>query len=80
MLLTDFNFGEEDDSTTADSAAEAARSRQRGDYVPLMCGSENDFADDVNGIKARADLLFYRKEFPQCLELYNRHVLINFKR
>ena len=72
MLLTDFNFGPEDDSTTADSAAEAARSRQRDAYVPLMCGSENDFTDDVNGLKARADLLFYRKEFAQCLELYDR--------
>lgn len=75
MFLTDFNFDTDVDTATATAVAtQDARVRQRDCYVPRMCsgdGSDQDFVKDVNGLKAQADLYYYRKQFPQCLEIYN---------
>jgi len=75
MLLTDFNFDTENETASAIAVAtQDARVRQRDCYVPRMCsgdGTGQDFGGDVNGLKAQADLYFYRKEFSQCLEIYN---------
>jgi hypothetical protein len=80
MLLTDFNFDTENETASAIAVAtQDARVRQRDCYVPRMCsgdGTGQDFGGDVNGLKAQADLYFYRKQFSQCLEIYNRDVFM----
>jgi len=68
MILSDYDIIDTEDTSICNHDL---KSIQRQNYVAKTVAIPDDFDNDINGRKAKADFYYYRKQFKEAIKIYD---------